>query len=110
MTPTKNCAQPSKHHLILNQLHFIWLKISIRHQARVQGAHSFLCAKGIAYDECDIFEFFNKEEQVGYRMIPGVFSRIHHHSVEVKTCGQKKKLQVMKVDRKMQFCKMILWI
>ena len=32
---------------------------STPHRFRVQGAHEFLVAKGIEYDERDIFEFFS---------------------------------------------------
>ncbi len=64
------------------------------HRARVQGAHAFFFAKGIAHDERDIFEFFNVKKRTGYRMIQsGASSRTHHYSVvDVKTWDQKRNV------------------
>ncbi len=68
------------------------------YRARVQSAYVFLLAEGIAHDECDIFEFFNVKKRKSHRMIQlKAFSRTHHHSIKVKTRGQKKKVTSDKV-------------
>lgn len=63
------------------------------HRARAQGAHTFLLAKEIAHDECDIFEFFNVKVRAGYRINStwGIFTYTSPLD-EVETRGRKRKV------------------
>ncbi len=63
------------------------------HRFKVQGAHEFLVANGIGYDERDFFEFFSVTQRSWYRMIGfRAPSPPYANSGALETRGRKKKV------------------